>query len=94
MSSLDLSLLLSTGERSTLIGAGPAPLRLVLLPGEVLRMPHRGRQHLRVLAGTAWVTRSGIDMVISAGESAAVPASRDAAVISGLGSDPLLFEVL
>ncbi len=93
MASLDLSLLLSGSERNALIGVGPTPLRLVLLPGEVLRMP-RGRASLRVLSGTAWVTRSGIDTVVSAGESATVPASRDPAVISALGVAPLRFEVL
>jgi hypothetical protein len=93
MSTLDLSILLTGSERNALIGAGPTPLRIVLLPGEVLRMP-RSRASLRVLSGAAWMTRAGMDMVLSAGEQTTVPASRDAAVISGLGALPLMVEVL
>jgi hypothetical protein len=92
MSTLDLSILLPDNRQRAMIGAGPAPLRLVLLPGEILRMP-RGRDSLRVLSGTAWIACMGTDTVLSEGERAAMPASRDAAVVSGLGGVPLMVEL-
>ncbi len=92
MSTLDLSLLYAGAERNAIIGTGPTPLRLVLLPGEALGMP-RGKARLRVLSGTAWITRSGMDIALGAGESLGVTPSRDSAVISGLGGQPLLVEL-
>jgi hypothetical protein len=91
MSTIDLSLLLTGGERTAPIGAGPTPLRVVLLPGELLRVPRAGTS-IRVLSGTAWITRAGTDLVLSQGEARTLDA-RDRAVISGLGSLPLLVEV-
>ncbi len=92
MSTLDLSLLFAGAERNAVIGTGPTPLRLVLLPGEALRMP-RGKARLRVLSGTAWVTRAGMDIALGAGESLDVTASRNTAVFSGLGGQPLMVEL-
>ncbi len=93
MSTVDLSLLLAGSQRNAQIGIGPTPLRIVLLPGEVLRMP-RSRARLRVLSGAAWLSRAGTDTVLSEGQCATVPATRDAAVISGLGVQPLMVELL
>jgi hypothetical protein len=92
MSTLDLSLIMEGGERNALIGKGQVPLRIVLLPGEVLRLP-RVRALLHVVAGAAWITRAGKDTVVSAGEQVTVPAVRDPAVISGLGARPLMVEM-
>jgi hypothetical protein len=92
MSTIDLSLLLTGSERNALIGTGPTPLRVVLLAGEVLRMP-RARASLRVISGTAWITRGGSDIVLSQGEAKTFGASRESAVISALGALPLLVEV-
>ena len=92
MSVMDLSLMLESGERNALIGKGQVPLRIVLLPGEVLRLP-RVRALLHVLSGAAWITRAGRDTVVSEGQKLAVPAVRDPAVISSLGARPLMVEM-
>jgi hypothetical protein len=92
MSTFDLSLIMERGERNALVGRGPVPLRIVLLPGEVLRLP-RVRALLHVLSGAAWITRAGRDTVISEGERITMPAVREPAVISSLGSHPLMVEV-
>ena len=92
MSTLDLSLIMVAGERNALIGKGQVPLRIVLLPGEVLRLP-RVHALLHVPSGAAWVTRAGKDQVVSEGEQITVPAVRDPAVISGLGTRPLMVEM-
>ena len=92
MSVLDLSLMMEGSERNAPVGKGTVPLRIVLLPGEVLRLP-RVRALLRVLSGAAWITRAGEDTVVSEGERVAVPAVRDPAVISGLGARPLMVEM-
>lgn len=92
MSTLDLSLIMEAGERNAPVGKGQVPLRIVLLPGEVLRLP-RVHALLRVLAGAAWVTRAGKDQVVCTGERITVPAVRDPAVISSLGAQPLMVEM-
>jgi len=71
----------------------PSILRLVLLPGETLRIPGAPAR-IRALSGTAWITRDGHDMLLAAGEARELPASRDCAVISAIGTEALLFEVL
>lgn len=91
MSAIDLSLLLPRND--SVVGAGTPPLRVVLLPGEALRVPRGGRT-VRVLSGTAWMTRAGVDIVLPCGERSDLRASRDAPVISALGASPLLVEVL
>ena len=72
--------------------AAPSTLRLVLLPGETLRIPGT---HARILAlsGTAWITREGKDILIASGEQKDLPAARDCTVISAIGTEALLFEV-
>jgi len=65
---------------------------LALYPGELLRIP-RMRQRLHVLSGTAWVSTDGRDMVASPGGCMDLAGARYPALVSGVGGEPLLFEV-
>ncbi|MGA2477942.1 MAG: hypothetical protein ABSG63_04240 [Spirochaetia bacterium] len=76
-----------------------APLRIMLLPGEALRIP-RGRATVRVLSGTAWLTLEGKDIILCTGQCVdcdeqcrSMAIAKEAPVISGLGSQAVLFEV-
>jgi hypothetical protein len=90
---------MSTAEMALLFqGIGKASpacrcLRIVLLPGEILKLPH-WRSRVRVLSGTAWVTQSGRDIILSEGERMDRLPGRDRPLISGVRDQALLFEVL
>jgi hypothetical protein len=78
---------------------GAAPLRIVLLPGETLRIP-RPRSTVKVLSGTAWLTSEGKDIILCDGQCRScdekcqsTATSNEAPVISGVGSQAVLFEV-
>jgi hypothetical protein len=89
MSTAAISLLYRNVERST---TAPAPLRILLLPGEVLALP-RGPSPVHVLSGTAWVTQGGRDFVLERGQRMEHVRGRDRPVVSGLGTEALLFEL-
>ena len=89
MSSIDMSLLFEGVARGV---PADAPLRIVLLPGEALRIP-RARPTIRVLSGTAWLTSEGKDIILCRGQCLAVATTNEAPVISGIGSEAVLFEV-
>jgi hypothetical protein len=93
MSTLDLSYLLGGAERTAIAGSRTAALRLVLLPGEVLRLP-RGRACLHVISGTAWVTHAATDSIVFAGRSLTVAPEGDPALFSALGGEPVMVEVV
>ena len=89
MSTIDLGLVLNgMDRRSRTAGSrdssAPAPLRVVLVQGETLRLPS-SRASLSVLAGTAWVTQCGEDQVLQAGQEMTAAACPDRAVVSALG---------
>ena len=99
MSTIDLGLVLDGMDRRARFagsrdssGSAQAPLRVVLVQGEALRLPH-ARANLSVLAGTAWVTQCGEDQVLQAGQAMTAAACPDRAVVSALGTLPLLVEV-
>jgi hypothetical protein len=69
-----------------------SPLRFVLLPGEVLRIPST-RSTIRVISGTAWLTSEGEDIILCNGQCLSVATPREPPVISGIGSAAVLFEV-
>lgn len=75
------------------VAAQPVALRLVVLPGEVYRLPEAG-QHLRVAAGQAWLSLQGRDLVLTAQESTRLPVSAEAALISAVGPAPITVELL
>lgn len=94
MSSLDISLLLRGIDRYAAPKRSEAPLRLVLCAGEVSRLPRRAGLRVRVLAGTAWISQAGADLLLCAGRVATLVSTRDFPVIGAVGSDALLFEVI
>lgn len=75
------------------VAAQPVALRLMVLPGEVYRLPEAG-QRLRVAAGQAWLSLQGQDLVLAAQESTRLPVSAEAALISAVGPAPITVELL
>jgi hypothetical protein len=103
MSTLDLGLLLNGAGRRTERGthrrsdrgdadADQPALRMVLVEGETLRLPHSCLQ-VSVLSGTAWITQAGTDTLLHGGTSLELSAAGDQAVISAIGKGPLFFEM-
>jgi len=94
MSTIEIGLLLNgVGRRAAgSAESTDAPLRVVLVEGEALRLP-RSRTSIRVLAGSAWITQRGEDRFLMAGEAMTATAGPDRAVVSALGAQPLLLEV-
>ena len=94
MSTIDIGLLLNgVGRRAAgSAESTDAPLRVVLVEGEALRLP-RSRTSIRVLAGSAWITQCGEDLFLKAGEAMTAAAGTDGAVVSSLRGQPLLLEV-
>jgi hypothetical protein len=88
MSSHDMSSLFQDVTR-----AADAHLRIVLLPGETLRIPPEAHPSLCVLSGTAWVTAAGKDIILTDGQCFSVERQAEAPVISGVGSKAVMFEV-
>ncbi|MCB0168494.1 MAG: ParB N-terminal domain-containing protein [Anaerolineae bacterium] len=90
--------LMSPNTQSPAVGFGestsaPAPLlRLILYKNEVCRIPH-AYSEVKVVSGNAWLTTDGRDMFLVRGERASLAAHRDVALISALGSTPLVLEV-
>ena len=76
-----------------IINAGYTTLRLLIQPGEVYRLPEAG-ECLRVVAGHAWLTYQRQDVFLHVQETACLPTSREAALISAIGQAPLVLEVL
>lgn len=91
MSTLDISLLMNGVPRGT-VRPADSTLRMVLVEGEALRLP-LSRLRVSVLSGTAWVTQAGGDTLLQPGESFDLSAAADRAVISPVGTVPLLFEM-
>ena len=65
--------------------------RLILNKGEVFRFP--ACREIHVLAGVAWVTSAGEDIILNTQEKASL-SSHQNLVISTLGNAPLVLEVL
>jgi hypothetical protein len=92
MSTAEMTLLFQGVEGKGACGASNSALRLVLLQGEALRVPST-RGTLRVLSGTAWVSLEGKDVLLGRNEIIDIARRSDSPVVSGLGREPLLFEV-
>lgn len=65
--------------------------RIVLQPGEVLRLPRKAWT-VRVFSGDAWIAHAGLDHTLRAGETLALARTRNPAVISAEGT-PLCLEI-
>ena len=85
MSSVDIASVLPARE-------SPRILRIALSSGELHRIV-RGVRHVRVLAGAAWITEDGRDMIGTLGSCIQLTTARHPTLVSGLGGQPLLFEV-
>lgn len=68
-------------------------LRLILKPGREYHRYTEKRLQFTVKCGVAWLTASGRDYYLSAGSSTAIDGGAHPAIISGLGSQPLVYEV-
>jgi hypothetical protein len=68
-------------------------LRTILYRGEACRLPRRC-PGLRVVSGEAWVAFDGRDTVIGAGEVLLLEGKRGFAVVSPVGREALVLEVL
>ena len=67
-------------------------LRIALYPGELLRVPRR-RRRLHVIAGIAWISTDRRDILAPSGTCVDLPLARHPAIVSGVRSESLLFEV-
>lgn len=67
--------------------------RLTLEPNETLRLSPRPRG-LRVVAGCAWISWLGSDIVLYPGDSIGFTAAGDQPVLSAAGRDRLMVELL
>jgi hypothetical protein len=65
--------------------------RIVLLPGELLRVP-KARRSVRVVSGAAWITHNGHDHELTAGDVLPLARTRQEALISAEGQ-PLFLEI-
>jgi len=92
MSTAEMAVLFQGSESRMARGQSDSTLRLVLLQGEVLRVPPV-KGTLRVLSGTAWVSLAGEDILLGSGECLDIARRADPPVVSGLGREPLIFEV-
>jgi hypothetical protein len=68
-------------------------MRLVLYEGEVYRLP-AASQGIRVLAGIAWTTVTGEDVLLRAGEETRFTLGNHIALVSALSRVPLVVEVV
>ncbi len=68
-------------------------LRLALYKNEVARLPHPC-YGVTVREGVAWMTVQGQDRILRAGEAAAFEPGRFPAVVTALGTAPLILEVI
>jgi len=84
--------LVKTNRGTTQQNSTTPMLRLVLYKGEVYRLPATS-QGLRVLSGIAWVTLTGQDIFLEAGEKALFTLRGEIALASALSDVPLVLEV-
>ena len=75
------------------ITSGSVLLRMIVYPGEVYRLPEAG-QRLQVQAGQALLTIQGRDVMLGTHETAQLPISEEAALVSAVGQAPLMVELL
>jgi hypothetical protein len=67
--------------------------QFTLRNGDVFRVPYTSNE-IHVLSGSAWLTIAGEDIILNAGEKIILPSKQDSALLSALGNEPLILEVL
>ncbi len=92
MSSADIGMIFQTAARGITATDTRRILRIALLPGELVRVP-RSHKHLHVLSGTAWISDNARDVVADRGACVGLSRSRNSALVSGVGGQPLLLEI-
>jgi hypothetical protein len=63
--------------------------RIVLMPGELLRVPKKHRS-IRVVAGAAWISHNGLDKTLTAGDIMPLERTKPEALISAEGQSLFL----
>jgi hypothetical protein len=91
MTSHEMTLTFDQFSISSRSAAKNQAFRIVLLPGEVLKVP-RQRRSLRVISGAAWVSHLGRDHELYAGGTLSLARSRQEAVVSAEG-ETLFLEI-
>jgi hypothetical protein len=71
----------------------PMLMRVILAKCEVQRVT-TDWQGLRVRSGRAWISLNGRDLVLERGQTIAIESKKDFALVSPLGSMPLMIELL
>jgi hypothetical protein len=73
--------------------AAAYPKTVYLSAGEVRRL-QRTPHTIRLIAGRAWISVNGQDIVLVSGDEVCLAASRYPAVISSLNKRPAVYEIL
>lgn len=81
MSAHEIALHLDQFSLTSRATARERALHIILLPGELLRVPRKFRS-LRVIKGAAWVSSAGLDHALYAGGSLRLDPSRSEALVS------------
>jgi hypothetical protein len=68
------------------------PNSIQVNPGDVHRLDTTA-QVVRVLAGSAWLTYNGQDMVLRKGRNIFLPATNLPSLMSAIGQSPVVFEI-
>lgn len=76
-----------------LVNSDSIQMRLIVYPGELFRLAQTG-QRVRVADGRAWVSTQNQDVVLAAPEAVQLPVSSQAALVSAVGAQTLVLEVL
>jgi len=92
MSSVDISSVLYDAASAMRASHPRRMLRFALYAGELYRVP-RGMRNVQILSGTAWISAHGEDVVARQGSRLRIAPGAGPALVSGLGREPLLFEV-
>lgn len=74
------------------LAARTDPAQVILPPGKVMRLPGDA-QMVRVLAGQAWITQAGRDIVLATGEMCLLMPDRNGALVSPVGDLKLIMEI-
>lgn len=91
MSTHEMALSFDQFVLSTRSAAKDRAFRIVLLPGELLRVP-KARRELRIISGQAWVSHQGCDHTLTSGEVLPLARSRHEALVSAEG-ETLFLEI-
>ena len=84
MTSHEMTLTFEQFSLSSKSATDERAFRIVLLPGELLRVPKKHRA-IRVVSGSAWVSHNGHDQALSAGDIMPLERTRYEALISAEG---------